>query len=529
MGDPRTTKILKLPSMGKPTMNVLLPISIGVLVACAVAAPAGVAEVDEIVPEATAPRSLELVQGPASTWPTGHANYATTEFLETGKTKTGSTKVRKGHTGSPCTCMGSNGKTPAFMLESLRATVASGALLQTLQTSTAPKVGSLKYSGLKLAGSKCVMRHHHQKWCTVGSRCKKNAGTVSYVKAGGNCVPFCHPLGFKLSGNKACGPSNPKWVKAAKKAKETKSKAAEKSKKAKVAAAKAKERKKKAAAMAAKAAEKKKKAAAEKAKKAAAKAAEKKKKVAAAKKKAEKAKKAAAKAAEKKKKAVAEKKKKKAAEKKKHGRCGTALQQCEKHYNTKCTSALCGSCKNKGYTGINAQNCGQSVVFPNEQNKARGLGCGWPVQKVVAVWNKPKCSNAKCGRAACEAASGKGCTNALCGSCKGMGWFVQGTINCCQSRVWPAVGNELDKLGCGWPTAMMARKCETVIKSGKHACERATGKTCVNSLCGSCKGKGWVAQGTNNCGQSNVWPASGNTKAKLGCGWPQGKVKQCKH
>merc|ERR1711998_265862 len=332
MGDPRTTKILKLPSMGKPTMNVLLPISIGVLVACAVAAPAGVAEVDEIVPEATAPRSLELVQGPASTWPTGHANYATTEFLETGKTKTGSTKVRKGHTGSPCTCMGSNGKTPAFMLESLRATVASNALLQTLQTSTAPKVGSLKYSGLKLAGSKCVMRHHHQKWCTVGSKCKKNAGTVSYVKAGGNCVPFCHPLGFKLSGNKACGPSNPKWVKAAKKAKETKSKAAEKSKKAKVAAAKAKERKKKAAAMAAKAAENKKKAAAEKAKKAAAKAAEKKKKVAAA--------------------------------KKKHGRCGTALQQCEKHYNTKCTSALCGSCKNKGYTGINAQNCGQSVVFP---------------------------------------------------------------------------------------------------------------------------------------------------------------------
>merc|ERR1711967_50011 len=279
--DPRTTKILKLPSMGKPTMNVLLPISIGVLVACAVAAPAGVAEVDEIVPEATAPRSLELVQGPASTWPTGHANYATTEFLETGKTKTGSTKVRKGHTGSPCTCMGSNGKTPAFMLESLRATVASGALLQTLQTSTAPKVGSLKYSGLKLAGSKCVMRHHHQKWCTVGSRCKKNAGTVSYVKAGGNCVPFCHPLGFKLSGTKACGPSNPKWVKAAKKAKETKSKAAEK----------------------------KKKAAAEKAKKAAAKAAEKKKKAAAAKKKAEKAKKAAAK----KKKKAAEKKKKAAA------------------------------------------------------------------------------------------------------------------------------------------------------------------------------------------------------------------------
>merc|ERR1712167_223209 len=273
------------------------------------------------------------------------------------------------------------------------------------------------------------MRHHHQKWCTVGSRCKKNAGTVSYVKAGGNCVPFCHPLGFKLSGNKACGPSNPKWVKAAKKAKETKSKAAEKSKKAK---------------------------------KAAAKAAEKKKKAAAAKKKAEKAKKAAAKAAE--------KKKKKAAEKKKHGRCGTALQQCEKHYNTKCTSALCGSCKNKGYTGINAQNCGQSVVFPNEQNKARGLGCGWPVQSVVAVWNKPKCSNAKCGRAACEAASGKGCTNALCGSCKGKGWVVQGTNNCGQSRVWPAVGNELDKLGCGWPTAMMARKCETVMKSGKHAC-----------------------------------------------------------
>merc|ERR1711998_98179 len=468
MGDPRTTKILKLPSMGKPTMNVLLPISIGVLVACAVAAPAGVAEVDEIVPEATAPRSLELVQGPASTWPTGHANYATTEFLETGKTKTGSTKVRKGHTGSPCTCMGSNGKTPAFMLESLRATVASGALLQTLQTSTAPKVGSLKYSGLKLAGSKCVMRHHHQKWCTVGSRCKKNAGTVSYVKAGGNCVPFCHPLGFKLSGNKACGPSNPKWVKAAKKAKETKSKAAAAKKKA-MAAKKA----------AAKAAEKKKKAAAEKAKKAAAKAAEKKKKAVA-----EKAKKAAA----------------KAAEKKKHGHCGTSLQQCEKHYNTKCTSALCGSCRNKGYTGINAHNCGQSVVFPNEQNKARGLGCGWPVQKVVAFWNKPKCSNAKCGRAACEAASGKGCTNALCGSCKGKGWVVQGTNNCGQSRVWPAVGNELDKLGCGWPTAMMARKCETVIKSGKHACERATGKTCVNSLCGSCKGKGWVAQGTNNCG-----------------------------
>merc|ERR1711998_450677 len=474
--------------MGKFTMNVLLLSCIGVLVACAVAAQEGFPQVNEIVPE---DNFSELVQGPAPTWPTGHANYATTEFLETGKTKTGSTKVRKGHTGSPCTCMGSNGKTPAFMLESLRATVASGALLQTLQTSTAPKVGSLKYSGLKLAGSKCVMRHHHQKWCTVGSKCKKNAGTVSYVKAGGNCVPFCHPLGFKLSGNKACGPSNPKWVKAAKKAKETKSKAAEKSKKAKVAAAKAKERKKKAAAMAAKAAEKKKKAAAEKAKKAAAKAAEKKKKAAAAKKKAEKAKKATAKAAE---------KKKKAAEKKKHGRCGTALQQCEKHYNTKCTSALCGSCKNKGYTGINAQNCGQSVVFPNEQNKARGLGCGWPVQKVVAVWNKPKCSNAKCGRAACEAASGKGCTNALCGSCKGKGWVVQGTNNCGQSRVWPAVGNELDKLGCGWPTAMMARKCETVIKSGKHACERATGKTCVNSLCGSCKGKGWVAQGTNNCG-----------------------------
>merc|ERR1711998_409423 len=333
--------------MGKFTMNVLLLSCIGVLVACAVAAPEGFPQVNEIVPE---DNFSELVQGPAPTWPTGHANYATTEFLETGKTKTGSTKVRKGHTGSPCTCMGSNGKTPAFMLESLRATVASNALLQTLQTSTAPKVGSLKYSGLKLAGSKCVMRHHHQKWCTVGSRCKKNAGTVSYVKAGGNCVPFCHPLGFKLSGNKACGPSNPKWVKAAKKAKETKSKAAEKSKKAKVAAAKAKERKKKAAAMAAKAAEKKKKAAAEKAKKAAAKAAEKKKKVAAAKKKAEKAKKAAAKAAE--------KKKKKAAEKKKHGHCGTSLQQCEKHYNTKCTSALCGSCRNKGYTGINAHNCG---------------------------------------------------------------------------------------------------------------------------------------------------------------------------
>merc|ERR1711967_70651 len=408
--DPRTTKILKLPSMGKPTMNVLLPISIGVLVACAVAAPAGVAEVDEIVPEATAPRSLELVQGPASTWPTGHANYATTEFLETGKTKTGSTKVRKGHTGSPCTCMGSNGKTPAFMLESLRATVASGALIQTLQTSTAPKVGSLKYSGLKLAGSKCVMRHHHQKWCTVGSRCKKNAGTVSYVKAGGNCVPFCHPLGFKLSGNKACGPSNPKWVKAAQMAKETKSKAAEKSKKAKVAAAKAKERKKKAAAMAAKAAENKKKAAAE--------------------------------AAEKKKKAGTVV-------------CGKLACQMANPLKT-CTKALCGHCYGKGWVvwvpGVPCHS--QGNVWPASSNTKPNLGkrCNWPQGKIK------QCRRVKsiCGKLACERDNPlKTCHNRLCGHCYGKGWvpWVPGNPNTCrQGNVW-LEPNQKPNLGkrCNWP------------------------------------------------------------------------------
>merc|ERR1719491_2278828 len=189
---------------------------------------------------------------------------------------------------------------------------------------------------------------------------------------------------------------------------------------------------------------------------------------------------------------------------------------CEEHFGSTCTDSLCGSCNWHGWIKEGADTCGGSIVFPKDGENSDGeLGCGWPSVKVMKAF-------AQGPEAECQEYFGSACTDSLCGSCNGRGWIKEGANNCGESIVFPKDGENLRRDSCFWPSVnVMIASAQSL----KAACEKYFGSTCTDSLCGSCKGRGWIKEGADNCGGSIVFPKDGeNSDGELACGWPSVKV-----